>query len=72
MMPKFCEFSKRAEDGPSRAGGLTKTFPEFTHMFSVYRAAIQNRGQAFLWDSDIIKGWLGMWDALEQLAVSGS
>ena len=25
---KFLDFSKRAEDGPSRADGLSKTFPE--------------------------------------------
>ena len=32
---KFREFSKRAEDGPSRAGRLSKTFPEVPTEFRV-------------------------------------
>ena len=40
---KFREFSKRAEDGPSRARRLSETFLEVL-IDSVYRAAIQNRG----------------------------
>ena len=36
-MPKVFEFTKRAEGGPSRAGGLSKTFPEVPIHFCVSR-----------------------------------
>ena len=43
---KFFEFSKRAEDGPSRVGSRSKTFPEVPRIFRVCHAATQNRGKA--------------------------
>ena len=53
---KFLEFSKIAEDGPSRASRLSQTFPE-VHTTFLYHAAIQNRGEAILWDSE--HSWTG-------------
>ena len=50
----FLELSKMAEDGPSRASWSSKTFPEVPPN----DAAIQNRGCAFLWDSEKSRvGW---------------
>ena len=60
---KFREFSKRAEDGPCRAGRLSKTFPEVPTVFRVSSCPL---------GLGIFKGWLGKWDAPELLAVSGS
>ena len=67
---KFCEFPKRTEDGCEQVG-FQKRFLKYPS-YSVYQAAVQNRGCASLWDSEIIKRWLGTWDAPELLAVSGS
>ena len=46
----FREFSKIAEDGPSRASRFSNTFPNY-QQYSVSRLAIQNHGKAFFWDS---------------------
>ena len=40
---KFFGFNKKAEDGPSRAGGLSKKFPE-SQLNSENRAASKHRG----------------------------
>ena len=68
---KFREFSKRAEDGPSRAGRLTKTCPVVPNEFRVAGCKQDSRLIIPL-GLGIIKGWLGTWDAPELLAVSGS
>ena len=59
---KFREFSKRAKDGPSRAGRLSKTFPEVPIEFSVSSGNPESRQNLPL-GLGIFKGWLGMWDA---------
>ena len=48
---EFREFSKRDEDGPPRAGRLTKSFLRYP-LNSVFRGAIQNRGKARVWDPE--------------------
>ena len=68
---KFFAFSKKAEDGPSPAGRLSKTFPEIPMEFRV------SSGKQESWLSrplglGILKGWLETWDDQELLAVSGS
>ena len=50
---KFFEFSKKAEDGPSRAGRLSKTSPEVPMEFHVSSGNPESR-----WDSDSSRvGW---------------
>ena len=68
---KFCEFSKRAEDGPSRASRLSTTFPEVPIVRRVSSVNPESRQGSPL-GLEIVKGWLGTWDAPELLAVSGS
>ena len=43
---KFCDFSQRAEGGPSRAGSRSKTFYGVP-IIIIVSCAIQNRGKAF-------------------------
>ena len=50
---------------------LQKRFQRYP-LSSVFHAAIQNRSAARVLGLGIFKGWLGMWDASELLAVSGS
>ena len=71
MSPKFRELSKRAEDGPLRASGLSKTFPEVLIVFRVSSGNPESRLRMSL-GLGIIKDWLGTWVAPELLAVSGS
>ena len=40
---KFFGFSKKAEDGPSRVGGLSKTFPEVPIEFRVSGSKQESR-----------------------------
>ena len=68
---KFLEFSKIAEDHPSRAGRLSKTFPEVPVIFRVPRGTPESRLPVSL-RLGIINGWLGTQDAPELSAVSGS
>ena len=68
---QFFEFSKKTEDGPSREGTLSKTFPEIPVGFRV------SNGNPESWPSiplglGISKGWLGTCDVPELLAVSRS
>ena len=54
---KFSEFSKRAEDGPSRAGRLSKTIPEVPTVFRVSSGNPESR-LGILWDSEYSRvGW---------------
>ena len=39
-------------------------------LYSVYQAAIQNRGQAYPLGLGIFKGWLGTWDVPELIKLS--
>ena len=71
MMPKFREFSKRAEDGPSRAGSHSKTFPEVPTIFRVSSGNPESRLRISL-GLGFIEGSLGTWNTPELLAVSGS
>ena len=71
---KFRERSKRAEDGPSRAGRLSKTFPEVPMVSRVSSGNPESRLRTPLGLGIIegIKVWLGSWDAPEPLACSWS
>ena len=40
---KYCEFSKRTEDGPSRSGRLLKKFPEVPIVFRVSCGSPESR-----------------------------
>ena len=40
---KFLEFSKKAEGGPFRASGLSKTFPEVPRVSSVLCGSLESR-----------------------------
>ena len=68
---KFFEFSKKAEDGPSRASWLSKTLPEETIFFRVSSGSPESRLSIPL-GLERINGWLGTWDAPELLPVSRS
>ena len=68
---KFHEFSKRAEGGPSRAGRLSKTFPEVPIEFRVSSGNPESRLSIPV-GLGIFMGWLGTWDAPELLAVCAS
>ena len=70
-MPKFFEFSKRAEGRTPRARSRSKKFPEVPITFRVSRGNPESRLSIRL-GLGIIKGWLGTWVAPELLAVSGS
>ena len=52
---EFLKFLKKTEDGPSQASRFSNTFPNY-QQYSVSRLAIQNRGQTFFWDSEIVYG----------------
>ena len=54
---KFFEFSKRAEDGPSRVSKLSKTFPELPTKFRVSSSNPESRLSIPL-GLGIFKGWL--------------
>ena len=68
---KFREFSKKCEGCPSRAGRLSKTFPEVPITFRVSSGKPESRLSIPL-GLGIFMGWLGMWDAPELLAVCAS
>ena len=66
---QFREFSKRAEEGPSRASGLPKTFPEVPMVLRASGGSPESRLRISL-GLGLIKGWLGRWHAPELRAVS--
>ena len=68
---KFFAFSKKAEDGPSRASKLSKTFPGTPKGFRVSSGNPESRLSIAL-GLGIPKGGLGTWDDPELLAVSSS
>ena len=68
---KFCEFSKRAEDGPSRAGRLSKNVSWSTKSIPCGKRQSESRLGIPL-GLGMVKCRLGTWDAPELLAVSGS
>ena len=68
---KFFEFTQRAENSPSRAGWLSKKFPELPTVSRVVGANSESRLGIPL-ELDITIGWPGTWDVPEQFAVSGS
>ena len=58
--PQFSAFSKRTEDGASRASRLSKTFPEVPMEFLVSNGNPESqRGEVL--GLGILKGWLGTW-----------
>ena len=68
---KFFEFSKRAEDGPSQAGKLSKTFPVVLNEFRVSGGNPDSR-QGIVLGLAIFNGWLGTRETPKLLAVSAS
>ena len=68
---RFLEFSKTAEDDPSRASRLSKTFPEVPIVFRDFGGKPESRLSTSL-ALGRVQGWLGTWDPPDLLAVSRS
>ena len=68
---KFFDFSRNAGNGPSRAGGSSKTFPEVPIEICVLCGKQESR-LIIPRGLGILKGSLGTGDIPELLALSGS